>query len=1129
MKRYLALLLTVLTLFGAFGASFPALSVSAAGDREYFFDFEKYSVGAQLSGGELVPSGFFHQVDQDMIGNNGRVYYLASRAGRGDTQLTLKTDYAEKLIEFDYLYSGDFDKIGGFYTAAYQNGNDAVYTIFSPVYHFQVKDSKATNSVLGDSGMMMEEVNVWYKAKIAFAGATAYAKTWKAGEDEPAVWNVTGTTTLPIKDEGSVFVIQFAGCGADNGNAYVDNIHVCPMNDEIRKDISSTAELCTVSLAVNDPRKGTVTGDGQYPEGNTVSVTAVPNDGSLFLNWTDTDGKVVSDELTYRFELTADTVLQANFTDMPVELRSFMAEGLTTAAEIDNDKKTVSLRFASDVDLKNVYPYFYIDGVSETESASFAGMDLSSGKATVGSGDNVWTVTAVQNKVMKTFYVNGKKGNDSNDGLSAEKAFATLGKAKEAVAAIGSWSGDVVVSIAAGNYLIDETLAFTAEDSAERGYAVIWQGATGNPNDVILSGGMHLNDGWKETREVTVGKGLKAWEYDAKNVPFSRDLYVNGAPAQIARLVLDDSTAGNWEMADIDDLKIDTSFGYIASGSLAGMYDWRNVTDLEFEYEVGWTYSIVPVEYVEESGSGSKITMKKSAFDAALKKGGVQITDPNAILFCFEGLDEKNEWYYDRDEEKLYYITAESEDPNTMDIVIPTIDRLISVKGEDEDRVYGFTLKDLRFEYTAYLRPHTYGQAEIQACYIQNTDALKWKKFIQHDSYLKTDGGITVAYAEGARVAHCVFTCMSASAFDYEIGCVGCQFVRNTIKNVGANGISVGGVSIRDAQPFSEKAYVEGVLTDVEPDPGRVTQYTLVFSNDIDGVGLRFKGAIAISVGHVADVTVSHNRITNTSYTGISIGWGWGAFDGNGNSRKGSYYDFPETASVQARYVVTCNDISNVCQRLADGGTIYSLSLMPGSRIVGNLMHDSPIKFGGIYFDEGSGGYAEIRNNIVYSVFQNYFYHKPDAFFNGREAACNKLMDEGNNFLGVAPKKGSSDPVYKAVTENAGCLKDQLPPEITNAPAHEHVYGEWTVVTAPTETAAGLEKRVCECGEEETREIPKLNPGETYPETAAPGSDTEAAGENEKGNTVTIAVIGCAFAGAAIGVVCALLSKKKKK
>ncbi len=1126
MKRYLSMLLTVLTLFGVFDTSFPALSVSAAGDKEYFFDFEGLSNGARLSGGDLTASGYYNQV-VDVRSDYpayGKVLYISSRSDRGDTALSIATGYAEKIIEFDYLYSGDFDKIGGIYTAAYQNGNDSVYTIFSPVYNFQVKDSKASDSVLGDSGMTVEKTDYWYKAKIVFADSTVYAKVWGADTDEPASWNVTGRTSLPVSDDGSSFVLQIAGCGKDIGNVYLDNLRVRPLNDEIRKELPADVTTRTVSLEINDPKMGTVKGDGKFPEGNTVTVSATPKDGYVFLNWTDKDGKAVSSEPTYRFELNGDVTLTACFEALPVELRSFMAEGLTTVAEIDNEKKTVALRFASDVDLKNVYPYFYIDGASETETASFAGMDLSSGKATVGSGDNVWTVTAVQNKVMKTFYVNGKKGNDANDGLSAEKAFATLGKAKEAVAAVGNWTGDVVVSIAAGDYLIDETLAFTAEDSADRGYAVIWQGATGNPNDVILSGGMHLKNGWKETTEVTVGKGLKAWEYDAKDIPFSRDLYVNGAPAQIARLVLDDSTAGNWEMADIPDLKINTSFGYIATGALSEMYDWRNVTDLEFEYEVGWTYSIVPVTYVEESDEGSKVTMKKSAFDAALKKAGVQITDPNAILFCFEGLDEKNEWYFDREGEKLFYISAENEDPNGMDIVVPTIDRLISVKGEDEDRVYGFTLKDLRFEYTAYLRPHTYGQAEIQACYIQNVDALNWKKFIAHDSYLKTDGGITVAYAEGARVAHCIFTCMSASAFDYEIGCVGCQFVRNTIKNVGANGISVGGVSIRDAQPYSTKAYVEGILSDVEPDPGRVTQYTLVFSNDIDGVGLRFKGAVAIPVGHAADVTVSHNRITNTSYTGISIGWGWGAFDGNGKSRKGSYYDFPDTASVQERYVVTYNDISSVCQRLADGGTIYSLGLMPGSRVVGNLMHDSPTKFGGIYFDEGSGGYVEIRNNIVYSVYQDYFYHKPDAFFNDREAACNKLMDEGHNFLGVTPQKGASDPAYAAVTASAGCLKDQLPPEIVNAPAHEHVFGEWTVVTVPTENEAGLEKRVCECGEEETREIPKLDLGETNP-----GADTDPAGDNEKGNTVTVAVICCAFAGAAIGVVCAILLRKKKK
>lgn len=39
---------------------------------------------------------------------------------------------------------------------------------------------------------------------------------------------------------------------------------------------------------------------------------------------------------------------------------------------------------------------------------------------------------------------------------------------------------------------------------------------------------------------------------------------------------------------------------------------------------------------------------------------------------------------------------------------------------------------------------------------------------------------------------------------------------------------------------------------------------------------------------------------------------------------------------------------------------------------------------------------------------------------------------------------------------------------------HEHAYGEWTVVTAPTCTEAGTERRICSCGEEETRAIAAL-------------------------------------------------------
>lgn len=44
-------------------------------------------------------------------------------------------------------------------------------------------------------------------------------------------------------------------------------------------------------------------------------------------------------------------------------------------------------------------------------------------------------------------------------------------------------------------------------------------------------------------------------------------------------------------------------------------------------------------------------------------------------------------------------------------------------------------------------------------------------------------------------------------------------------------------------------------------------------------------------------------------------------------------------------------------------------------------------------------------------------------------------------------------------------------PSAETSSKHTHKYGEWEVVTAATCEAPGSEKRVCECGEEQTREI----------------------------------------------------------
>ncbi|MBE6653454.1 MAG: hypothetical protein E7610_08595 [Ruminococcaceae bacterium] len=118
-----------------------------------------------------------------------------------------------------------------------------------------------------------------------------------------------------------------------------------------------------------------------------------------------------------------------------------------------------------------------------------------------------------------------------------------------------------------------------------------------------------------------------------------------------------------------------------------------------------------------------------------------------------------------------------------------------------------------------------------------------------------------------------------------------------------------------------------------------------------------------------------------------------------------------------ARYVIENNKITRVCQRLADGGSIYTLSYLEGSIIRGNVMDDCKIAFGGLYLDEGSGGFVAIENNIATeTVYQAYFYHVVGDY-SDREQACAAVMK--NNYF----KTGSvEDEEYKRIWDTAGIL-----------------------------------------------------------------------------------------------------------
>lgn len=67
-----------------------------------------------------------------------------------------------------------------------------------------------------------------------------------------------------------------------------------------------------VTTNANPTNGGITTGDGSYPEGANVTVTATPNDCWDFINWTD-NGTVVSVNQIYSFVIENDRNLTANF------------------------------------------------------------------------------------------------------------------------------------------------------------------------------------------------------------------------------------------------------------------------------------------------------------------------------------------------------------------------------------------------------------------------------------------------------------------------------------------------------------------------------------------------------------------------------------------------------------------------------------------------------------------------------------------------------------------------------------------------------------------------------------------------------------------------------------------------
>ena len=164
--------------------------------------------------------------------------------------------------------------------------------------------------------------------------------------------------------------------------------------------------ICAITATANDAAMGTIVGAGDYGKGSTATLTATPNDGYLFVNWTK-GGEVVATTQEYSFKVTEAVELVANFEAAPEEVHNVAVSYVCGGNKIADDQTVAAVgeTSAKTVEAPAIFGY--------TFSSWKLGAGVTSADATANpisinivAGGSDFTLTANYTEIPKvTIYV----------------------------------------------------------------------------------------------------------------------------------------------------------------------------------------------------------------------------------------------------------------------------------------------------------------------------------------------------------------------------------------------------------------------------------------------------------------------------------------------------------------------------------------------------------------------------------------------------------------------------------------------------------------------------------------------------------------------------------------------------
>jgi hypothetical protein len=143
-----------------------------------------------------------------------------------------------------------------------------------------------------------------------------------------------------------------------------------------------------------------------------------------------------------------------------------------------------------------------------------------------------------------------------------------------------------------------------------------------------------------------------------------------------------------------------------------------------------------------------------------------------------------------------------------------------------------------------------------------------------------------------------------------------------------------------------------------------------VSDNTITYIGQNSTDTVGVWAGYTRNLTITHNTVGNTPYSGMSIGWGWGYASPCSEQYAQGLKTCVHGTDYDGGNQVTDNYIHDVMNVLYDSGPIYTnggqgeagagvYSTLSGNYVT-NGGHDNNM----LYQDEGSS-YWRTYNNVV--------------------------------------------------------------------------------------------------------------------------------------------------------------------